>query len=236
MSAIKTRDAVRPRPARTSTTSTGHYLTSLVLKHSLSMGSATTNSVGSATTPKTGSIRSELNGFDEHDYEMTRQLMHELIDEIRIEKSYVSFNDMFLNRDEIVGCLLRIFETYAEEINGVKRITREHMLKLLEQSDVFNSVYTPVTFVNDWNSLRKLMIKTKVYERRIKSFDFTGFLQLLDMIRQRLHRSKDAVFGKIISAPIYQDAMNLKELRDRSELGLLPPMDVLIQQYHQVSR
>ena len=207
-----------------------------MLKHSLSMGSATTNSVGSATTPKTGSIRSELNGFDEHDYEMTRQLMHELIDEIQVEKSYVSFNDMFLNRDEIVGCLLRIFETYAEETNGVKRITREHMLKLLEQSDVFNILYTPVIFVNDWNSLRRLMIKNKVYERRIKTFDFTGFLQLLDMIKQRLHRSKDAVFEKIISAPIYQDAMSLKELRDRSELGLMPPMNVLIQQYHDVSR
>ncbi|CAF4576002.1 unnamed protein product, partial [Rotaria magnacalcarata] len=79
-------------------------------------GSATTSSIGSPKTPKTGSVLSEYSVFDEHDYEMTRQIMRDLIEEIQIEKPFISFNDMFLDQDDIVGCLLGIFNEYAENI------------------------------------------------------------------------------------------------------------------------
>ncbi|CAF4976520.1 unnamed protein product, partial [Rotaria sp. Silwood1] len=40
---------------------------------------------GSTNTPKTGSILSDSSVLDEHDYEMTRQIMRDLIEEIQIE-------------------------------------------------------------------------------------------------------------------------------------------------------
>ena len=64
---------------------------------------------------------------------MTRQIMRDLIEEIQIEKPFISFNEIFLDQDDIIGCLLRIFNEYAEDINGIKRITRENMIKLLDK-------------------------------------------------------------------------------------------------------
>ncbi|UJR35650.1 hypothetical protein I4U23_028400 [Adineta vaga] len=217
---------------RLSTTSTGRRLTTILLKHSISRGSAAASSIGSIRTPKTGSIVSNFNVFDEHDYELTRQVMHDLIDEIQIEKPYISFNEVFLDQDDIIGCLLRIFNEYAENINGNKRISREQMLKLLEQSDIFDNQYTSSMFISDWNYLRKQMIKKKIYERRNKDLDFCGFIQLIDIIKVRLRKSKDEIYQKIISSQIYNDVIKLKEIQDKIQLGLLPPMTTLINQYN----
>ena len=232
----KTRPLSRSRPTRTSMTSTGHRLTTILLKHSLGIGSAATSSIGSVTSPTTGSILSELNVLDEHDYEMTRQVMHDLIEEIQIEKPFISFNEMFLNQDDIIGCLLRIFDEYAEDIDGIKRITRERLILLLNDSEIFNNEYTSSIFVNDWNNLRKQMIKKKIYERKIKAFDFSGFIQLIDMIKNRLHQSKDEILKKIIGSQIYNDVIKLKEIRNKIQLGLLPSMKTIIQQYNDVSK
>jgi hypothetical protein len=215
--------------SRTSTTSTGRRLTTILLKHSLSIGST-----GSVTTPKTTSILSDFNVLDEHDYETTRQVMRDLIEEIQIEKSFISFDEIFLDQDDVIGCLLRIFNEYAEDNHGIKRITRDRMIKLLDNSDILDRQYTSLIFVNDWNNLRKQMIKKKIYERKIKSFDFFGFIQLIDIIKSRLYKSKDEIFKKIITSQIYNDVIKLKEIRDKIQLGLLPSMNTLINQYHQV--
>ncbi|CAF1433006.1 unnamed protein product [Adineta steineri] len=221
----------RPVP-RLSTTSTGRRLTTIFLKHSISRGSTATSSIGSITTPKTGSILSDFNVLDEHDYEITRQVMHDLIDEIQIEKPFISFNEMFIDQDTIIGCLLRIFNEYGKNINGIQRITRENMLKLLDDSDLFDNEYTSSIFINDWNNLRKQMIKKKIYERKTKDFDFCGFIQLIDIIKIRLHKSKDEILKKIISSSIYNDVIKLKEIQDKIQLGLLPSMTTLINQYN----
>jgi hypothetical protein len=213
----------RSRPSRTST---GRRLTTILLKNSFSIGSTRTSS----TTPRTGSILSNFNVLDEHDYEMTRQIMRDLIEEIQIEKPFISFDEIFLNQDDIIGCLLRIFDEYAED----KRITRENMIELLDKSQIFNNEYTSLIFHNDWNNLRKQMIKKKIYERKMKTFDFCGFIQLIDIIKNRLHKSKDEILKKIISSQIYNDIIKLKEIRDKIQLGLLPSMNTLINQYNDV--
>ncbi|CAF0945283.1 unnamed protein product [Adineta steineri] len=221
----------RPVP-RLSTTSTGRRLTTIFLKHSISRGSTATSSIGSITTPKTGSILSDFNVLDEHDYEITRQVMHDLIDEIQIEQPFISFNEMFIDQDTIIGCLLRIFNEYGKNSNGIQRITRENMLKLLDDSDLFDNEYTSLIFINDWNNLRKQMIKKKIYERKTKDFDFCGFIQLIDIIKIHLHKSKDEILKKIISSSIYNDVIKLKEIQDKIQLGLLPSMTTLINQYN----
>jgi hypothetical protein len=231
MSLTKTRRSSR---SRTSTTSTGRRLTTILLKNSFSIGSTSTSARGSITTPRTASMLSDFNVFGEHDYEMTRQIMRDLIEEIQIEKPFISFNEMFIDQDDIIGCLLQIFDEYAEDINGIKRITRENMIKLLDKSDIFDNEYTSLIFINDWNNLRKQMIKKKIYERKIKDFDFCGFVQLIDIIKTRLHKSKDEILKKIISSQIYNDIIKFKEIRDKIQLGLLPSMTTLIKQYNEV--
>jgi hypothetical protein len=216
--------------SRLSTTSTGRRITTILLKHSFSRGSAATSSIGSVTTPKTGSMLSDFNALDEHDYEITRQIMHDLIEEIQIKKPFISFNEMFLDQDDVIGCLLRIFNEYA----GIERITRERMIQLLDNSEIFNHEYTSSIFINDWNNLRKQMIKKKIYERKMKDFDFCGFVQLIDIIKTRLHKSKDEILKKIISSQIYNDIIKFKEIRDKIQLGLLPSMTTLINQYNEV--
>lgn len=215
---------------RSSITSTGRRLTSILLKNSFSSASART-SLGSVITPRTGSIRSDFNVLGEHDYELTREIMRDLIEEIHIDKPWISFNEIFLDRDDIIGCLLRIFLQYAD---GMQRITRENMNKLLDKSEIFNEQYSIVDFHIDWNNLRKQMIKKKIYERKMKTFDFCGFIQLIDLVKNRLQLSKDAILKKIIGTGIYNDVIRLKEIRDRSQLGLLPSMDTLIQLYNEV--
>ncbi|CAF2392149.1 unnamed protein product [Rotaria sp. Silwood2] len=232
----KTRTVSSSHPTPASTTSTGHRKTILVFNHAFSIGSAATTSIGSATTPKNDSILSDSSVLDEHDYETTRQIMRDLIDEIQIEKQFISFNDMFLDQDDIIGCLLRIFDECADNINGIKQITRENMLKLLENSEIFNNNYTSLLFINDWNNLRKQMIKKKIYERKSKAFDFCGFVQLIDIIKNRLYTSKDEILKKIIGSQIYNDVIKLKEIRDKIQLGLLPSMNALINQYNDVRK
>jgi hypothetical protein len=231
MSLTKTR---RLSSSRNSITSTGRRLTNILLKNSFSFASARTSSIGSTTTPRTGSILSDFNVLGEHDYEMTRQIMRDLIEEIQIEKPFISFDEIFLDQDDIIGCLLRIFYEYAEDIHGIKRITRENMLKLLENSEIFNEEYTSVIFIDDWNNLRQQMIKNKIYERKTKSFDFCGFIQLIDVLKNRLHKSKDEIFKRIIGSQIYNDVIKLKEIRDKSQLGVLPSMNTLIDLYNDV--
>jgi hypothetical protein len=216
-----TRRLSRPR------TSTSRRLTTILLKNSFSMGSTRTSSIGS----RTGSILSDLNILGEHDYEMTRQIMRDLIEEIQIEKPFISLNDVFLDQDDIIGCLLRIFVEYAEDSHGIRR---ENMLKLLDNSEIFNNEFTPLVFINDWNYLRQEMIKKKIYERKIKTFDFCGFMQLIDLIKNRLHQSKDEVLQKIIGSQIYNDIIKLKEIRDKIQIGLLPSMSTLIHLYNDV--
>jgi len=233
MSSTKTRRSSR---SRTSTTSTGRRLTTILLKNSFSIGSTSTSARGSITTPRTGSIVSDFNVLGEDDYEMTRQIMRDLIEEIQIEKPFISFNEMFIDQDDnIIGCLLQIFDEYAEDINGIKRITRENMIKLLDKSDIFDNEYTSLIFINDWNNLRKQMIKKKIYERKIKTFDFCGFIQLIDIIKNRLHKSKDDILKKIITPQIYNNIIKLKEIRDKIQIGLLPSMDTLIDLYNNVT-
>lgn len=217
--------------SRTSTTSTGRRLTTILLKNSFSVGSTRASSLRSITTPRTGSILSDFNVLGEHDYETTRQIMHDLIEEIQIEKPFINFNEIYLNQDDIIGCLLRIFDEYADDIHG---ITRENMIKLLDKSDIFNNEYTSLIFVNDWNDLRRQMIKKKIYERKTKYFDFCGFIQLIDLIKNRLYQSKDEIFKKIIGSQIYNDIIRLKEIRDKIQLGLLPSMDTLIHLHNDV--
>jgi hypothetical protein len=233
MSLTKTRTLSR---SRTSTTSTGRRLTTILLKNSFSMGSTTTSSIRSVTTPRSGSIVSDFNVLGEHDYEMTRQIMRDLIEEIQIEKPFINFNEIFLDQDDIIGCLLRIFDEYAEDINGIKRITRENMIKLLNNSNIFDNEYTSLIFINDWNNLRQQMIKKKIYERKMKTFDFCGFIQLIDIIKNRLQKSKDEILKKIISSQIYNDIIKLKEIRDKIRLGLLPSMNTLINLYNDVRK
>ncbi|CAM4760229.1 unnamed protein product [Rotaria magnacalcarata] len=218
------------RPTSTSATSTGHRRAALLFKHSYSTGSATTSSIGSPKTPKTGSVLSEYSVFDEHDYEMTRQIMRDLIEEIQIEKPFISFNDMFLDQDDIVGCLLGIFNEYAENINGTKQIKRERMSKLLENSEIFNDKYTLSMYINDWNNFRKQMIKKKIYERKSKTLDFCGFVQIIDFIKNHLYTNKDEILKKIIGSQIYNDIIKLKEIRHKIQYGLLPPMNILVNQ------
>lgn len=194
------------------------------------------NSFALITTPKTGSILSEMNTFDEHDYQTTRQLMHDLIDEIHIDKSSLTFEQMFLQRDELIGCLLRIFSAYADEHQGVKRIRREQMIKLLEESDLFDQQFTAQIFITDWNFLRRQFIRNQVQERKMKTFDFVGFMKCLEMISKRIHRSKDAVMKKIVTSPIYEDLIRLKEVREKIRLGLLPSMETILQQYQEVKQ
>jgi hypothetical protein len=221
----------KTRSSRNSVTSTGRRLTSILLKNSFSFASTRTSSIGSTVTPRTGSILSEFNVLGEHDYEMTRQIMHDLIEEIQIEKPFISFDEIFLDQDDVIGCLLRIFYEYAEEAHG---ITRENMSKLLESSEIFNEEYTPLMFTDDWNNLRKQMIKKKIYERKTKTFDFCGFIQLFDILKNRLHKSKDEIFRQIISPQIYNDVIKLKEIRDKSQLGVLPSINTLIDLYNDV--
>ena len=220
-------------PSRLTPISRFRRITTNPLTQSFSIGSAVTSSMGSATTPKTGSVLSDI---DEETYETTRKIMHELIQEIQFEKPFISFNEMFLDQDDIVGCLLRIFEEYSENINGIKRITCERMLILLDNSDIFNQEYTSTIFVNDWNNLRRQMIKKKIYESKSKVFDFCGFIQLIDIIKNRLHKSKDEILKKIISSQIYNDVIKLKEIRNKIKLGLLPSMTTLINQYNDVRK
>ncbi|CAF1256651.1 unnamed protein product [Rotaria magnacalcarata] len=222
------------RPTSTSATSTGHRRAALLFKHSYSTGSATTSSIGSPKTPKTGSVLSEYSVFDEHDYEMTRQIMRDLIEEIQIEKPFISFNDMFLDQDDIVGCLLGIFNEYAENINGTKQIKRERMSKLLENSEIFNDKYTLSMYINDWNNFRKQMIKKKIYERKSKTLDFCGFVQIIDFIKNHLYTNKDEILKKIIGSQIYNDIIKLKEIRHKIQYGLLPPMNILVNQSSEV--
>ena len=231
MSFTKTR---KLSSSRNSVTSTGRRLTNILLKNSFSFASTRTSSIGSTTTPRTSSILSEFNILGEHDYEMTRQIMHDLIEEIQIEKPFISFDEILLNQDDVIGCLLRIFYEYAEEVHGIKRITRENMLKLLESSEIFNDEYTPLIFADDWNDLRKQMIKKKIYERKTKTFDFCGFIQLIDILKNRLHKSKDDIFRQIISPQIYNDVIKLQAIRSKSQLGLLPSINTLIDLYNDV--
>lgn len=212
-----------------------HRRAILRFKHSYSIGSAAASSVGSFTTPKTDSNLSDSNVFNENDYELTRQIMRDLIEEIKVEKPFISFNDIFFDQDNIIGCLLRIFDEYAENINGIKQITREQMLKLLESVEIIDSNYTSSMFINDWNNLRKQMIKKKIYERKSKNFDFVGFVQMIDIIKTRSYESKDEIFKKIISSQTYNDIIKLKEVRDKIHLGLLPSMTILMNQFNDVS-
>lgn len=204
-------------------------------KNSFSMGSAATSSLVSRTTPKTSSIVSDFTTLDENDYEATRQIMRNLIEEIRIEKPFISFSDIFLDQDDIIGCLLRIFDKYAENINGIKQITRERMITLLDSCEIFNGTYTELIFINDWNNMRKKMIKKKIYERKSKAFDFSNFVQLIDIIKNHLYTSKDEILKKIIGVQIYKDVIKLKEVRHKIKLGLLPTMSTLIEQYNEVN-
>ena len=80
------------------------------------------------------------------------------------------------------------------------------------------------------------MIKKKIYERKIKTFDFSGFIQLIDIIKNHLHISKDEILKKIISLQIYNDIIKLKEIRDKIQLGLLPSMNTLIHLYNDVRK
>ncbi|CAF0759766.1 unnamed protein product [Rotaria sordida] len=228
----KTRTISSSYPTPASATSTGYRKTITLFNHLFSIGSTAMTSIDSVTTPKTGSILSDSSTLDEHDYEITCQIMRDLIEEIQIEKPFISFNDMFLDQDDIIGCLLRIFDEYAENINGIKQITRENMLKLLENSEIFNNNYTSLIFINDWNNLRKQMIKKKIYERKSKALDFCGFVQLIDVIKNHLYKSKDEILKKIIGSQIYNDVIKLKEIRDKIHLGLLPSMNTLINQYN----
>ncbi|CAF0719816.1 unnamed protein product [Rotaria sordida] len=228
----KTRTISSSYPTPASATSTGYRKTITLFNHLFSIGSTAMTSIDSVTTPKTGSILSDSSTLDEHDYEITCQIMRDLIEEIQIEKPFISFNDMFLDQDDIIGCLLRIFDEYAENINGIKQITRENMLKLLENSEIFNNNYTSLIFINDWNNLRKQMIKKKIYERKSKALDFCGFVQLIDIIKNHLYKSKDEILKKIIGSQIYNDVIKLKEIRDKIHLGLLPSMNTLINQYN----
>ncbi|CAF3508944.1 unnamed protein product [Rotaria sordida] len=228
----KTRTISSSYPTPASATSTGYRKTITLFNHLFSIGSTAMTSIDSVTTPKTGSILSDSSTLDEHDYEITCQIMRDLIEEIQIEKPFISFNDMFLDQDDIIGCLLRIFDEYAENINGIKQITRENMFKLLENSEIFNNNYTSLIFINDWNNLRKQMIKKKIYERKSKALDFCGFVQLIDIIKNHLYKSKDEILKKIIGSQIYNDVIKLKEIRDKIHLGLLPSMNTLINQYN----
>ncbi|CAF3700091.1 unnamed protein product [Rotaria sordida] len=228
----KTRTISSSYPTPASATSTGYRKTITLFNHLFSIGSTAMTSIDSVTTPKTGSILSDSSTLDEHDYEITCQIMRDLIEEIQIEKPFISFNDMFLDQDDIIGCLLRIFDEYAENINGIKQITRENMFKLLENSEIFNNNYTSLIFINDWNNLRKQMIKKKIYERKSKALDFCGFVQLIDVIKNHLYKSKDEILKKIIGSQIYNDVIKLKEIRDKIHLGLLPSMNTLINQYN----
>ncbi|CAM4882804.1 unnamed protein product [Rotaria socialis] len=221
-------------PTPTGATGTGHRRAALLFKHSYSTGSATTSSVGSLKTPKTGSVLSEYRVFDEHDYEMTRQTMRDLIEEIQIEKPFISFNDMFLDQDDIVGCLLRIFNEYAENINGTKQIKRERMSELLENSKIFNDKYTLSMYIDDWNNFRKQMIKKKIYERKTKTLDFCGFVQMIDIIKNHLNTNKDEILKKIIGSQIYNDIIKLKEIRHKIQYGLLPSMNILVNQSSEI--
>lgn len=221
------------RSSRTSLTSTGRRLTRILLKNSLSSASART-SLGSITTPRTGSILPDWNILGEHDYEMTREIMRDLIEEIQINKPWVGFDQIFLDRDDVIGCLLRIFFHYANETHGNERITRENMVKLLTESEIFNEQYSIADFNLDWNYLRKQMIKKKIYERKMKTFDFCGFIQSIDLLKYRLNQSKDAILKKIIGSQIYEDIIRLKEIRDKSQMGVLPSIDTLIDLYNQV--
>jgi hypothetical protein len=108
------------------------------------------------------------------------------------------------------------------------------MLKLLENSEIFNDEYTSLIFTDDWNNLRKQMIKKKIYERKTKTFDFCGFIQLIDVLKNRLHKSKDEIFKRILTPQIYNDVIKLKEIRDKTQLGLLPSMETLIDLYNDV--
>ncbi|CAF5127614.1 unnamed protein product, partial [Rotaria sp. Silwood1] len=76
------------------------------------------------------------------------------------------------------------------------------------------------------------MIKKKIYERKNKTFDFCGFVQLIDIIKNRLHKSKDEILKNIIGSQIYNDVIKIKEIRDKIQLGLLPSMNTLINQYN----
>ena len=69
----------------------------------------------------------------------------------------------------------------------------------------------------------------------MKTFDFCGFIQLIDIIKNHLHKSKDEIFKKIISSQIYNNIIKLKEIRDKIQLGLLPSMNTLINQYNEVT-
>ena len=234
MLANKTRTSSRSRPIRTSITNLGRHRTSLTYKQPSSNGDAATNSIASISTPHTGSIQSDFIGLDEQDYEQTRQIMHDLIDEIQVEKTSLSFNETLLDRDDVIGCLLRIFHYYADEVNGMRRIAREQLLELLAHSDIITAEYTAAMFISDWNALRKQMIKSKLYDRKLKTLDFTGFVQFLETLRARFDTSKDAIFKRIIGDRIYNDIIKLKEIRDRIRSGSLPSMETLVRQYNEV--
>jgi hypothetical protein len=222
--------SLRSRPTRTSTSSTRQQANCLLVDQR----TLTNGNVGSMMTPNTDSMRSPSNNVDEHDYELTRQLIHDLVERIQSDTSFVSFTDMFINRDDTIACLLRIFHVYADDIDGIKRITRERMLTLLDDCKLVDSRFTSVMFINVWTYLRKQMLVNQVYERKIKTLDFVGFMQLLDMITKHLNTSKDHIIRKIVTTPIYDETMQLKDVRERIQLGLLPSMEILVEQCHDV--
>ena len=160
--------------------------------------------------------------------------MHDLIDEIQVEKTALSFNETLLDRDDVIGCLLRIFHSYADEVTGTRRIARDQLLELLADANIIHAEYTAPMFISDWNALRKQMIKSKLYDRKLKTLDFTGFVQFLETLRTRFDTSKDAIFKRIIGAPVYNDIIKLKEVRARIQSGSLPSMETLVKQYNEV--
>ena len=216
--------------------SSGRRLTEILLKNSFSMVNTRRSSVGSVTTTRTNSIPSEISILDEQDYENNREIMRDLIKEIQIKKSANNFDEIFLEQDNVIGCLLRTFVLYADDAHEQKRISKENMQKLLSKSEIFDADYTSTMFADYWNDLRTEMIKKKIYERKVKTFDFCGFIQMIDKIKFRLNRSKDDIIKRILTAEIYEDLTRLKQIRDKIHLGLLPSIDTLEKLYDNVRK
>ena len=166
-------------------------------------------------SPKSVSISSD---FDERIFETTRQSMRDLIEEINLKKSFISFDEIFLEEQSRIGCILRLFNDQSEMIDGTKRISRERILKLFNDREIFNETYTSTNLIEDFPLLRRQMIKKKSYERKSKSFDLIGFMKILDFVEKRLKTNKDEILKKIIGTKLYDEVMKRKEIDDRKAL------------------
>ncbi|CAF0930526.1 unnamed protein product [Didymodactylos carnosus] len=177
----------------------------------------------------------DITAFQGKDYDTTRNAMREVIQQAKTDKPLITFNEVFVDTDNVIGCLLRIFNAYAEEIDGTKRMTRERILSLLDDCEIFDLEYTTTEFVSDFNALRKQLIHKKVYERKSVKFglDFTGFVEVIEILENRLHKSKDHILKRIIGPKIYKDLISIKEIKDNIMLGHLPPLLTIYEQYQE---